>query len=88
MGGGGSMMAANQSLKNNKSLLSKRKEKGFGFVSSSKEKTEYDLPNASPQKLEEIRSRLKRENKQKLIKLIFILCFIGLSLVSLFIYFA
>ncbi len=88
MGGEGSMMAANQSLKNNRSLLSKRKEKGFGFVSSSKEKTEYNLPKASKQKLEQIRIRLQRKNKQKLIKQILIVCFLCLSLVSLLIYFA
>ncbi len=55
MGGEGAMMAAIHSLRNNKSLRSKRKDKSFGFVSNSNEKTEYDLPKATPEKLEEIK---------------------------------
>lgn len=67
MGGEGSMMAANQSLKSNRSLLKKRKEKGAlrGSYSNMELK---EFPKATPEILKEIRERIQKERKQTLIK--------------------
>ncbi|GGZ77412.1 hypothetical protein [Algibacter mikhailovii] len=63
MGGEGAMAAANNSLKNNRSLLSKRKDRKA--LSGSYEHVEIkDFPKATPEKLMEIKERLTRENKQ------------------------
>ncbi|WP_298554798.1 hypothetical protein [uncultured Algibacter sp.] len=67
MGGEGSIMAANNSLKNNRCLLSKRREKGAlggGYANIELK----ELPKSTPEKLLEIRQRLKRENKNARIK--------------------
>lgn len=68
MGGEGSMMAAINSLKNNRSLLSKRKEKGAlgGSYANIKLK---ELPQATPEQLHEIKRRLKKENKEAQLKM-------------------
>jgi len=64
MGGEGSMMAANQSLKANRAQL-RRKERGkFSLVSNSGEKF-VDHKKASPELLEEIRERLQERRKRK-----------------------
>ena len=62
MGGEGSMMAANQSLKANRALKNKRKKAGFSWVSSSTEKW-VDHKTASPELLEEIRMKMQRQQK-------------------------
>ncbi len=88
MGGEGAMMAAIQSIRNNKKLRSKRKSKGISFVTNSTEKTEYNLPKATPEKLQEIKTRLQKENKKRRVKQLLLL---GVSLtiiVSVLIYFA
>ena len=54
MGGEGSMMAANNSLKNNRSLLSKRKEKNSLSGSYSNVKM-ADFPKATAQELKRIK---------------------------------
>ena len=67
MGGEGSMMAANNSLKNNRSLLSKRKEKNS--LSGSYSNVELaTFPKATPQGLKRIREKIKQENKQMRVK--------------------
>ena len=68
MGGEGSMMSANNSLKNNRSLLSKRKEKKAlsGSYSNLKMK---DFP--------EIKDKISEENKQTTQKqLVFLIAFL------------
>ncbi|WP_282123915.1 hypothetical protein [Algibacter mikhailovii] len=63
MGGEGAMAAANNSLKNNRSLLSKRKDRKA--LSGSYEQVEIkDFPQATPEKLMEIKERLTKENKK------------------------
>ncbi|WP_290696586.1 hypothetical protein [Lacinutrix sp.] len=54
MGGEGAMIQANQSLKANRKLVGKRKEKRFSFVHTSTEKTEYDLPKSTPETIRRI----------------------------------
>ncbi len=67
MGGEGSMMAANNSLKNNRSLLSKRKEKSS--LSGSYSNVELAaFPKATAQELKMIREKMKQEYKQIMIK--------------------
>ncbi len=88
MGGEGAMMAAIHSLRNNKNLRSKRKDKSFGFVSNSTEKTEYNLPTATPEKLEEIKMRLQDENKKRRIKQLLLLGCTLLTIISILIYYA
>ena len=80
MGGEGSMAAANASLKNNRSLLSKRKEKGALSGSYANVKMK-EFPSASPELLFEIKSRIIKENtKLKRKQIIGFLCaFIILS---------
>jgi hypothetical protein len=88
MGGGGAMMMAVQAIRNNKKLLSKRKGRSLSLVTNSNKKTEYNLPKATPKKLEEIKIRLQKENKQRKVKRLVLL---GISLtiiISVLIYFA
>lgn len=88
MGGGGAMMAAVQAIRNNKKLLSKRKSKSLSFVTNTNKKTEYNLPKATPEKLQEIKIRMQKENKKRRAKQLLLL---GVSLtiiVSVLIYFA
>ena len=76
MGGEGSLMSANNSLKNNRSLLSKRKEKKAlsGSYSNLKMK---DFPEATPQKLRQIKDKISEENKQTTQKqLVFLIAFL------------
>ncbi len=69
MGGEGSMAAANNSLKNNRSLLSKRKAKGAleGSYSGVELK---EFPEATPKQLEEIKEKMQKEIKKARLKLI------------------
>ena len=79
MGGEGSMMAAINSLKNNRSLVSKRREKGALSGSYANIKLK-ELPKATPEQLLEIKQRIKRENRSYKIKsiLLFVLLLSGL----------
>lgn len=66
MGGEGSMMAANQSLKNNRSLSKRKENKALsGSYANIELKT---FPKATPDQLQEIKERTQLENKQSLIK--------------------
>ena len=73
------MMAANQSLKNNRSLTSKRKENSVLSGSYANIKLKQ-FPKATPEQLIEIKERTQRENKEYKLKLIvtFVLACIGL----------
>lgn len=86
MGGEGSMMAANNSLKNNRSLLSKRKEKSALGGSYSNVKL-ADFPKATPEQLNEIKERLHKENRKESIKQVILFGVIFLILISLILYF-
>jgi hypothetical protein len=85
MGGEGSMMHANSSLKNNRKLISKRKERNT--LSGSYANAELkEFPKATPEQLKEIRERIIKENKQASLKQILIFVILVLGLV-LFFYF-
>lgn len=78
MGGEGSMAAANNSLKNNRNLLAKRKEKSALRGSYSKIVLKK-FPKPSEEQLTEIKERLNRENKALMKKqiLVFLLVLVG-----------
>ncbi|WP_054851955.1 hypothetical protein [Olleya sp. ITB9] len=88
MGGEGSMMAANQSLKSNRNMLAKRKEKSFSFVTNSTEKTEYNLPEISEASILLLRHKLQKEHKQRRIKQIILLAIVVFVMFGTLIYFA
>lgn len=62
MGGEGSMMTANVSLRNNRNLVSKRKE-GSGLSGNYSNLEIAEFPVATPEQLKEIRERILKENK-------------------------
>ncbi|MFI1745551.1 hypothetical protein [Thalassobellus sediminis] len=68
MGGEGSMAAANNSLKNNRSLLSKRREKGALSGSYAHLKIK-EFPKASPEELNEIKERIQKDARKYRLKL-------------------
>ncbi len=74
MGFGGSVQAMITSLKNNDRRRKKRKpfdkDKVGGYGESSK--PEYDFPEATPEVLSEIRERLRKERKTRMIKIIIV----------------
>lgn len=82
------MMAANQSLKSNRNMLAKRKEKSFSFVTNSTEKTEYNLPEISEASILLLRHKLQKEHKQRRIKQIILLAIVVFVMFGTLIYFA
>ncbi|WP_339917394.1 hypothetical protein [Yeosuana marina] len=71
MGGEGSMIAANNSLKNNRNLVAKRKEKRA--LSGNYLAVQLaEFPKATPEQLDRIKEKIQRENKQLRIKQIII----------------
>ena len=86
MGGEGAMVAANASLKNNRSLLAKRKEKKA--LSGSYANVDMkEFPNATPRRLNEIREKLTRENREIRIKQFTAIILLMLILLSVFFYY-
>lgn len=86
MGGEGSMMHAIKSLKNNRSLLSKRKEKGA--LSGSYENIKLkELPKATPEQLLKIKKKLKRENREARIKNILLFLVLLFGVIAIFLFF-
>jgi len=87
MGGEGSMMAANQSLKNNRKLTTKRKEKGVLSGSYSKIQLK-EFPKATQEQLDVIKQKTKSANKKALIEQIalFILASIGILLAIIYLF--
>ena len=79
------MMAANNSLKNNRDLVSKRKERG-GLTGSYSNVKLSEFPKATPEQLKEIKERMKREQKQTRKKQIFAMLIIVLALFFLYIF--
>ncbi|MFG6686312.1 hypothetical protein ACGK9U_07010 [Mariniflexile sp. HNIBRBA6329] len=85
MGGEGAMMAANNSLKNNRSLLAKRKEtKTLEGSYSNIELKEF--PKATAEQLEEIRERLQIKNKQNRIRQIIATIIMLFTLIAFLLY--
>ncbi|HCY82850.1 MAG TPA: hypothetical protein DHV22_15285 [Xanthomarina gelatinilytica] len=86
MGGEGSMMQMIHTLRNNKSMLNKRKDRRVVNTSISGKKLEFH--NTSTEKdLLEIRLKLQKERKQKQEKTILVFCVFMFVLISMFIYF-
>lgn len=83
MGGEGSMMAANNSLKNNRNLLSKRKEKQALSGSYSNYKVK-EFPAATSEQLEQIREQIQKDNRKSKKKQIVTFIVIILIIVLLF----
>ncbi|MEJ6793167.1 MAG: hypothetical protein QNK89_10670 [Lacinutrix sp.] len=78
------MAAANQSLDANRKLVGKLKESRFSFIHTSTEKTEYDLPKASPEALKRIQNKLERENKSRKQKRLLLIGVLAILLVFVF----
>ncbi|GAA4281348.1 hypothetical protein [Gaetbulibacter aestuarii] len=78
MGGEGFMMHANKSLKENRSLLAKRKDKQNLQGSYAKVKL-AKFPKATSEQLEKIRKRMQAENRRN--KIILIISFALISIV-------
>ena len=71
MGFGGSAQAMITILKNNEKMRSKRaKFKRSVSGSGTKVKPEYDFPEATPKMLQDIRTRLQRERKRMMVKVV------------------
>ncbi|WP_417882641.1 hypothetical protein [Xanthomarina gelatinilytica] len=86
MGGEGSMMQMIHTLRNNKSMLNKRKDRRVVNTSISGKKLEFH--NTSTEKdLLEIRLKLQKERKQKQVKTILVFCVFMFVLISVFSYF-
>lgn len=84
MGGEGSMAAANNSLKNNRNLLKKKRK---GSLSGSYANVELkEFPEATPEQLKEIKERIKREQKLIRKKQIFAMLVIIIALFFLYIF--
>ncbi len=84
MGGEGSMMNANVSLKNNRNLLSKKI--GNGGLSGNYSNVELaEFPKATPHELKRLREKLQKENKQIRIKQYIILAVVMFVLISIII---
>ena len=66
MGGEGAMMAANQSLKSNRSQLSKGK-RSFGGLAHNQSgiKTEYNFPEATKHDIIKLRNKLQKEHVKR-----------------------
>jgi len=83
MGFGGSVQAMITTLKNNEKMRSKRGDFKRTVHNSgySKQKPEYDFPEATPQMLNEIKERLQKEGKRRTYKVVAltIILFLGLA---------
>jgi len=86
MGGEGAMMQMIQALKNNKSLLSKRKERRGLEGSYSNVKLEFEK-TATEEDLKRLRLKLQKEHRQSRKKTLLVFGSILLIFIVLFIYF-
>ena len=85
MGGEGSMAAANASLKNNRSQLSKRKERkalegSYAYVELK------DFPKATPEQIKEIKEKIIKQNKTHSVKLLVVFTIFVVVLILIFTY--
>ncbi len=85
MGGEGSMAAANNSLKLNRSQLAKRKERK-GFEGSYSNVKMRKFPKATPEQLKTLKQKIQFENKQHKTKQV-VLFIITISLILSFLVF-
>lgn len=84
--GSGSAGAMITSLKNNKNMLSKKRNRISMFDYESKPAV-FRVGKASPKLLKQIRSRIKNEQREKDFVLWLILTFSMVVLISVFVYF-
>lgn len=83
MGGEGSMMNANVSLRNNRDMISKRK--GKSFLSGSYTNTQLkEFPEATEVLLKGVKDRIQKENRKAATKQW--LLFIGVLIVIIFVF--
>lgn len=87
MGFGGSAQSMITILKNNKNMLSERKNKKHSLTGYETTKTEFKISEASPQVLREIRERLQEEQRSKRKKMLMLLAFIMTIILSVFFYY-
>lgn len=87
MGGGGSMAAANTTLKNNRNLLSKRKRLKNRLIGKEQDKYETKALSSSSYDLKRLKNRLKREHKEIRAKQLLIVGVVMLIIISVFIYY-
>lgn len=86
MGGEGSMMQMIHTLRNNKSMLTKRKERRVNNWSSTGEKLEFEN-TSTPEDLIKIRLKLQKERKLKRIKILVAFGVFMLLLMTVIVYF-
>ena len=84
MGFGGSALAANQILRNNRAMLGKRKKKKLSFVAG--KGSFIDKKQATPEQLQKIRETLKRRHKRRF-RIRVIAAIIGIAVVTICIFF-
>lgn len=87
MGGGGSMLGAIISLKNNLALRNKAKRSEWKNYLGSKDSIGHDSIKSTPEQLEAIRLRIQIENKKRKKKQV-LFAFLSLVVAILLIYFA
>lgn len=85
MGGGGSMMGAIISLKNNLALRNKAKRSEWKNYLGTKNEVGYDPIKSTPEQLEAIRIRIQAENKKRKNRQI-MLAFLSLIVAVILIY--
>ena len=87
MGFGGSAQSMITILKNNKNMLSERRNKKHTLTGYKTTNTEFKIGEASPQVLREIRERLQKEQQDRKRKIIVLFSVIMSVVLSLFFYF-
>jgi hypothetical protein len=85
MGGEGAMMAAINSLRNNRNLVSKRKERNALTGSYSHVRLK-EFSSATPEGLVKLKERIQLENRENRIRLILVFIFAILILAFMAIY--
>jgi len=84
----GAVQHAISVMKSNRNLIKKHRKKGGLQGHFSKEKTEYDLPKASPKHLNDIRLKLKLERRLRNLKIYLFVGILSTILVGLLFYYA
>ena len=83
MGGEGSMSSAITSLRNNRSLVKKRKFKDAkGLIINKSGRTELEFKSVTPEELERIKNQIRIETKKRDNRksIVFVILFISLGL--------
>ncbi|PSG90754.1 hypothetical protein [Aurantibacter aestuarii] len=84
----GAVQHAISVMKSNRNLIKKHRKKGglkghFGL-----EKTEYNLPKASPKQLSELRNKLKSEKRLRNLKIYLFVGVITSAIIGVLVYYA